>query len=239
MASVRETLEQALGLHRDGRLADAARLYAAVLAREPENPDALHLSGVAKLQGGDAAGAADMIGRAAALRPKGVDIHVHHAQALAALRRLDEAIAAWRRALDLAPGDAAAWFGLGDALGHTRRFAEAEEAFRRAAALSPAIAEYHMARGVALRNLGRIAEAEGAYRKTLELSPQFAEAHANLATVQQQQRRLEDALASYGRAFALNPSFFRAIVQNLCTAGRGRLWLDLNDARRALGPKAR
>ena len=62
-------LTLAFGLHRAGRFADAARCYHALLAREPDHAEALHLFGVMHHQCGYFARAVELIGRAVALRP--------------------------------------------------------------------------------------------------------------------------------------------------------------------------
>ena len=51
---VPRTIQQALELHHQGRIAEAERLYAAVLAARPDHFDALQMLGVIKLSRGDA-----------------------------------------------------------------------------------------------------------------------------------------------------------------------------------------
>ena len=58
-----------------GRYADAARCYHAVLAREPDHADALHLFGVQHHRCGHPARAVELIGRAVALRPAAPAYH--------------------------------------------------------------------------------------------------------------------------------------------------------------------
>lgn len=234
MTTLRQAIEQGLGLHRAGRLDEAIRIYRTVLAQDADNADALHLLGVAILQQGHPGEAESFLARAARLQQDNPDVHFHHAHALRALNRFEETAAAYRRALALRPGDAAAWFGLGEALGPLRGYDEAADAFRRAAELAPEDYRHQLALGVALRNLGRVAEAEAIYRRVLARHPDVAEAHANLATALQQQGDLDAAFESYRRAYALNPAFFKRILQNLASLGRGRLWLNLEKARRAL-----
>lgn len=47
-----DAVEQALALHQSGRLGEAARIYDALLAADPDNFDALHLCGVLRHQQG-------------------------------------------------------------------------------------------------------------------------------------------------------------------------------------------
>ena len=48
-----QTLEDALAHHRAGRPVDAHRLYKAVLAEQPDEPDALHLLGMLTFENGN------------------------------------------------------------------------------------------------------------------------------------------------------------------------------------------
>ena len=62
---VPRTVHQALELHHQGRIAEAERLYAAVLAVRPDHVDALQMLGVIKLSRGDSVAALHLkIGRA-------------------------------------------------------------------------------------------------------------------------------------------------------------------------------
>ena len=63
-------LRAAADHHRAGRLDEAERGYAQVLAASPGNADALHLDGVIALQRGDAARAARQIASALARNPR-------------------------------------------------------------------------------------------------------------------------------------------------------------------------
>src|SRR5437588_867114 len=64
-----DDVQQGLHWHRMGRLDEAARIYQGVLEREPDNADALYLLGVVALRTGQPARAAELLGRAVALRP--------------------------------------------------------------------------------------------------------------------------------------------------------------------------
>ena len=60
---VPRTIQQALELHHQGRIAEAEPLYAAVLAARPDHFDALQMLGVIKLARGDTGdGAAPRLG---------------------------------------------------------------------------------------------------------------------------------------------------------------------------------
>ena len=62
--SIEELLKRAVAMHSEGRIDDAANIYEIILARDPENTDALHLSGLAAQFRGDIDQALTLIGRA-------------------------------------------------------------------------------------------------------------------------------------------------------------------------------
>ena len=67
------TIQLALTMHRHGMWPEAERLYETVLAEDPENFDALHLSGVLRHQQGQSAEALHRV--AAALRAQPQSAH--------------------------------------------------------------------------------------------------------------------------------------------------------------------
>ena len=81
-------LASAYELHQAGRYADAARAYQALLDRDPENADVLHLFGVMHHQCGYSARAAELTGWAIALRPEVAAYHANLAEIQRALGQL-------------------------------------------------------------------------------------------------------------------------------------------------------
>jgi protein O-GlcNAc transferase len=91
--------------------------------------------------------------------------------------QLDEAMAAYRRALELKPDYPEAQQS-GRCTGRERqgRVDEAMAAYRRALELKPDYAEAHNNLGNALKERGQLDEAIAAYRRALELKPDYPEA---------------------------------------------------------------
>ena len=95
------------------------------------------------------------------------------------LRRFDEAIAAYRRAIELKPNYADAWANLGTTLHHSGNFEEGISALRRAIALAPHHANAHSGLGILLLMRGDFAEGWDEYewrlRSTERKGPRFPE----------------------------------------------------------------
>jgi Flp pilus assembly protein TadD len=120
---------------------------------------------------------------------------------------LDEAIACFRRALQLKPDYAEAHSNLGTVLKDQGKLDEAVACFRRALELKPDFAGAHGNLGNALREQGKLDEAVACCCRALALQPDLAEVHSNLGIVFKDQGKLDEALACYRRAMELKPDY--------------------------------
>ena len=89
--------------------------------------------------------------------------------ALRALGRLDEAAEAYRRAIDLDPGQAQLHAALGGVLWDAGRANEAGDAYREAIRLAPGMRHIHRGIGISLRDRGLDLEAEGRYGEAVAM----------------------------------------------------------------------
>ncbi len=211
MSTHAEALAEGLEHQKAGRLEEAARIYADALRRDPDDIDALHLSGMLALQQGQARVAEQRIRRAIGLAPRVAMFHVSLATVLRSAGRIEEAIHSYRRALELDPSDAFAAVNLGMALQSQRRWAEACAAYRQALQARPDWAEAHALLASALAALRRWTDAAGHSRRAIELRPDLAEAHNILGVALEAEGRFEEALACYEHALALRPEFPEAL----------------------------
>src|SRR5262249_13974781 len=101
--------------------------------------------------------------------PNYAEAHTNLGNALLAKGRPDDAIACYRRAIELDPKLAQAHGNLGSALSVKGRLDEAIRCFRRAIELDPNFPEPHCSLGHALARRGDFAEALGPFRRGHEL----------------------------------------------------------------------
>lgn len=127
------------------------------------------------------------------------------AEALARLRRFDEAIAPLQRVTQLQPDDANARYNCGALLYRLSRFTEASEQFREVVALRPddARAWFNLA-GLAQRD-GRLTEARDAWARFTALQPGVADGWFNLGLVRFDLDDPIGALFDFNCAAALAP----------------------------------
>jgi protein O-GlcNAc transferase len=197
--------QQAVGLHKQGRLAEAEPLYRAVLARDPAHFGATHLLGLLHFGKGELPAAAELIGRAIDLDPEVADPHSNLALVLQALRRPDEALASCERALALRPDFPEAVNNRGNALLELNHFAEAIASYERALQLRPNFVQAHNNRGTALRSLGRLGEALESFDRALLLWPDYPDALNNQARLLRDLKRYDEAVSALTRLLTVQP----------------------------------
>jgi tetratricopeptide (TPR) repeat protein len=203
--SLPDAIQQAVTLHRQGRLDDAERLYTTILQAKNNHFDALHLLGVLMHQRGRSADALALIAKAIETNAHSADAHANFGRVLAALGRLDEAIASFDRALALKPDHVEALFHRSNALMALGRPMDALAGYDRVVALIPNYAQAHINRGVALRALKRPGEALLSYDRALALKSDAAEAYANRGNALLDLGRSDEALVCYAWALAIQP----------------------------------
>jgi len=206
----RIAFQAAVAAHREGRLAEAERLYGIVLAADRGHPGALRLLGVLRARQGRGVEAIELMQQALKREPRSAELHGDLGVALEMAQRYEEAIQHYRRSLALAPKNAQAHLNLGNALQALERHVEAAREFERALALAPDLAEAHNNLGASLHALGKSAAAVPHLERALALKPRFAEAHNNLANALHVLDRHEEALAQIRKALALKPDFAEA-----------------------------
>ena len=89
----RQKLQSALALHQQGKIEDARSLYEAVLMLDPEDFDALHLSGVIAYQQKRLADAEVFLTKALRINSGSASVYSNYGLVLKDLSRLDEALA--------------------------------------------------------------------------------------------------------------------------------------------------
>jgi FkbM family methyltransferase len=137
--------------------------------------------------------------------PDKADVFNNLGVALKQQGKLDAAQTAYRRAIELAPGNGDTWNNLGNALKLAGDLAAAVDAYRKAIALRPAHADAHFNLGTALAEQERIAEAADCFRQSAALRPNHYDSLVNLGVASKQLKRHDAAVDAYRRAIAVEP----------------------------------
>ena len=125
---------------------------------------------------------------------------------MAAQRKLQEAVAAFPKAIKIDPGNATYLNNLAEALFRLDEGKESIAHYRRAVQLEPANASILVNLGFTMRQLGRFEEAVIAYRKAIELDPDSSKGHIGYFNTMAKLGKLNEAIVEYRSALEQNPN---------------------------------
>lgn len=128
----------------------------------------------------------------------------------------EAAIAAARRAIELASGDANVQLQFGTVLNFAGRTEEAIPVLKNLTRVDPAQRYMHFFQlALCYRRLGRIDEAIAKHRESLQVNPDFFGAHMHLAAIYVDLGELNQARASLAEVMRLRPDFRVARIPRL------------------------
>jgi protein O-GlcNAc transferase len=188
-----------------GQLDAAERACRRVLAADQNHANALHLLGLIAFRTGQQELANGLINRAMEIQWSQAVSDFDLGNTLKNQRRLDDAVAAYRRALELAPHHYLIYANLGSVLQLQGKSDEAVACFQKALELNPADARTQYNLGDILKELGKLDEAIAAYRRALELAPQEPAIYTGLGIVYVLQGRLSEAVRCFEKDIELQP----------------------------------
>ncbi|MEW6329982.1 MAG: sulfotransferase [Pseudomonadota bacterium] len=192
---------------RNGKLAEAEAVLRQIVDSTPDHHPAWHLLGLIAFEVGKLPLSVELIAHAVRLNDAVPLYHRNLGELCRRQGRLDEAVAAGRRATALAPNDIDAHYNLGLALTDKGEWEAAIRAYRRALELNPDHGLSWNNLGAALEKQGDLAGAEAAYARAVALNPAHHEAQNNLGAIYSQQGRLEDAIRCFEASIKANPDF--------------------------------
>lgn len=225
MGSSAEVLQNAMALHRAGRIDEAERSYLAVPTDAAEYVDAIHLRGVIALQRGKPAQAVELIQQAVQVRNDVPAMHSNLAEAYRAMGKLTDAVAHARKALSLDPKYHACRSNLALALAAKGELGEAETELRKVIQADARNALAWSNLGNVLREAGKRDAALEAARKSVQLEPANAEFLSNLGQLLIEDGDFEEARERLENAVKLAPRL-AAARNNLGNAYRELGMLD-------------
>ena len=197
------SFDDAIDLHQQGRLEEAAQIYREVLDCEENHPGALHLLGVIRHQQGDHEASIELIGRAIAQNPQSAVYRNNYGLPLHALGRFAEALACFRRALEIRPDYPQALANQGMTLESLGRHAEALASYQRALQYDPEHVDARTKLAALLEKLDRNAEAVQLYEEGIRIAP-CLEFFVNLGCLLIVSGRLDSAIDCFQRAIAMD-----------------------------------
>lgn len=205
-----------------GALGLARALVKSALAEQPNHPHLLYDLGRLQLLLGQTDSAISVLGRSLALDSTNVAAWSDYGAAVTAGGRHEDAISAFRSALELEPGDGTVLINLARTLLLLGRDGEAGMAIAGLKASAIATPAEMYQGGELLLTYGRLAEALTLYDLVAVRAPQIPNGHLRRADVLMQLGRHAEAIGAFERVLQLVPELAEA------WGGLGQSQLDLS-----------
>jgi tetratricopeptide (TPR) repeat protein len=213
-----------LGHLRAERVLDAQICCEQALAIDSGHPDTLHLMGLLSLHATQYDHAVEWISRAIRSDPRAEYLY-SLGTALRHLKRYQEAVDVFDRAVQLKPDKAELWTALGRALVDLERRDEALLSFQHALKLNPQLWDAAHESGTLLNRMGRREEALAHFLRCAELKRNHADDAAtfnNIGNTMQSLDRSTEALPWLDRALERRPDFVDALSNKAIALSRLR-----------------
>lgn len=178
---INQAFRQAEQAFQHQRFADAASLLSAILKQTGPHPAVLHLLGLSQKNLGDFANAAQTLSSAAKAAPADAQITNNLGNVLRELKRPQDAVAHYRKAITQNPQLDDAKLNLAICLHELAQYIEAAEIFADLTLRNPNIARLWRAYGALLLDQHQFADAKAAFDKALAIIPDHPKAVAGRA----------------------------------------------------------
>jgi len=208
---IKQELDRAMQLHRNGKLPKAEKIYRNILATSPKHPIALHYLGLVALQVGKLDFAIDLIKEAIEEAPQYIEAHGNLGNAYQAKGQINEAIESFQKALDLDDNIAIYWANKANARTQLNQYEAAILDYQKALKLNPELAEVH--RNLAMLHLHsyKIKEAIKSINSAYKLQPTSLNILVTKGNIHKELYQFEDALHCFKTAASLDPSSINLI----------------------------
>lgn len=173
---IAEALAQAYEKLREENYNDAKAIYQHILARDPNNAEAMTHLGICAACTGAPMVALKLMTQAVSLQPNNPLYHNNLGEILRMMGKFDEAERAFRASLRINPRDVGVMSTLGQTLAQQGRVAEGVAAIRAAVEMNPKLAASHFRLGQVLAQQRQYTEARAAYEAALAVDPSFVHA---------------------------------------------------------------
>lgn len=211
-------LQSGIRAHQGGRLAEAEAIYKAILVRDPEHADAMHLLGLVYHGAGQSDRAYEWILKAVRQQPGAAIYHSNLADVCRSLGRLDESLESAQRACALQPDLPEANYQLGKTLRMQKRHEEAVRALQSSLALKPALIDASLVLAKSLWALKRKEDAVACLEAAFARHPGHLGIITALGETLRMLDRHEAAIRHYRHALDAYPAFAGPLYSALAEA---------------------
>jgi Flp pilus assembly protein TadD len=187
------------------------KICRAFLAKTPDNVTCLHTLGIVESKLGHPAQAEIWFQKSLALKPDSAEILCSYALSFMMRREFVKAISLLKRATDIKPDYAPAFFHLGNAYKDSGIIAEAVRTYERALALEPDYAQVLNNLGIIAKDQVRLPEAKAYYERAIAQDPLNPFYINNLGVVFYMMGDYGKAVICHKKCLELKPDFPEAL----------------------------
>jgi len=126
------------------------------------------------------------------------------------LMQFDDAIVSYKKALEIKPDHAEAYYNMGIALKNKGDLEAAINSYKKALEIKPDYVEAYFNIGNILKSKSDLEAAIDSYKKALEIKPDHAEAYYNMGIALKDTGDLEAAIDSYKKVLEIKPDYVEA-----------------------------
>lgn len=175
-----------------------------VVEKEPDNVDAFEALGIANQRLGKYSESSEYFKQGIIINPpkryKSIGLNYSMSE------KYDEAIDAYKKAIELDSNDAEAYAGLGAVYTLSGRHQDAIESCLRAISIDSECTEAYYWLGLAHHNMGDYGKAIEAYKRELSIDSQVEEAYIALGGAYVELNAYEDAITAFNNALKIEPN---------------------------------
>ena len=197
MLNVPQTLQQAMGLHQQGKFEAAGQLYLQILQHDSKHSDAHNLLGAVYVVAKNYKLAEKHLLKATKFAPAYAPGHYNLGKCYLDQSKKQLAFGAFTKAVKLQPDYVDALFLRANVLVQMGIMTDAQLGYEKVLQLAPGNYEAHNNLGSVLQDLGNIEEALPHHQKAIDLKPDFELAYLNLASGLVQLERHQQALTVF------------------------------------------
>lgn len=204
-AQIQQLLQQGGAALQQRNFAGAAHYCTTILSQFPNEPNALHLLGLARKGERKFDLAQDAFQRAVAAQPANPEMRNNFGNLLRDMGQYDAAVSEYQTAIKHRHNFADPWFNLGLTQQAMGNHTGAIDSFQKASNIKPNDPRFQNSLGISLKELERLDEAAEAYSQALKLAPNHYRALHNLGVVYRMQNKQADAVDCFKKALAIEP----------------------------------
>ncbi|MDA7648248.1 tetratricopeptide repeat protein [Alphaproteobacteria bacterium] len=196
----------AIDRYQKGQLEATDLISKEILKLDPENVQALQLSGVLACQLRQYGVALDLLSKAILIKPDYGDALFNRGQVLKEVERYEEALDDYSQALCVHPKDPRILNNRANVLVHLNRHNEALNDFDKVINHKPNDPVAYYNRGLLLQNIDRFEDALNDYKEAISRNNIFVDAYINSGIILINLQRPSEALVCFKTALSIDPS---------------------------------